>query len=338
MTDHAPPSLTIEEAMARLPADFAFFAERWRSELQPALAAREGARVAALRRKKFWTFGAVAAALLITGLGLTIVLTGYVPVIAFLVGAGIYGWGARDLAQLRVQTKEALVRPVAAQFGMTYEMKPVARPASLGGLQALGLIPDFHRAKIEDRLTGARNDAPFEFYEAHLEQKHESRDSNGNRSTSWVTVFRGQCLSAKFFKQFNGVTKVFRDAGVFNALMKMGQHEQSVRLEDPRFEKAFEVYGSDQIESRYLLTPDFMERLLALETQFEGRRLRCAFAGGEMMLAIEGKNLLEPGSMERRLDDPERVNEMLSDFAAIFLLLDAMSAQSTPLGLRNPTH
>ena len=35
-----------------------------------------------------------------------------------------------------------------------------------------------------------------------------------------------------------------------------------VKLEDVEFEKHFEVYGTDQIESRYLLTPSFMQRLL----------------------------------------------------------------------------
>src|SRR5436189_219873 len=81
------------------------------------------------------------------------------------------------------------------------------------------------------------------------------------------------------------------------------------RLEDPVFEKAFEVYGTDQIESRFILTPDFMERLLGLERTFQGKQLRCAFAGGEMFLAVAGKNLLESGSMHRRMDDLGRVRE-----------------------------
>jgi hypothetical protein len=108
-----------------------------------------------------------------------------------------------------------------------------------------------------------------------------------------------------------------------------------VKLEDPVFEKAFEVYSTDQIEARFILTPDFMERLIGLERTFKGRQVRCAFSGGCMFLACEGKNLLEPGSMHRKMDDLGRVREILQDFAAIFLLIDAMSQRLTPDALRD---
>ena len=38
-----------------------------------------------------------------------------------------------------------------------------------------------------------------------------------------------------------------------------------MKLENPDFEKTFDVYSTDQIEARYLLSPSMMERLLALE-------------------------------------------------------------------------
>jgi hypothetical protein len=55
-----------------------------------------------------------------------------------------------------------------------------------------------------------------------------------------------------------------------------------------------------------------------------------------MLLAVAGKNLLESGSMRRRMDDLNRVREILLDFAAIFLLIDAMSQKLTPDALRAP--
>jgi len=79
-----------------------------------------------------------------------------------------------------------------------------------------------------------------------------------------------------------------------------------------------------------------MERLIGLERTFKGRQVRCAFASGRMLLACEGKDLLEPGSMQRKMDDLGRVREILQDFAAIFLLIDAMSLRLTPDALRDP--
>jgi hypothetical protein len=41
-----------------------------------------------------------------------------------------------------------------------------------------------------------------------------------------------------------------------------------IRLEDPRFEKEFCVYGEDQVEARYILTPSLMERILAFKNKW----------------------------------------------------------------------
>ena len=45
---------------------------------------------------------------------------------------------------------------------------------------------------------------------------------------------------------------------------------RKVGLEDPHFEKIFEVFGDDQVEARAILTPVFMEELVALETAYAG--------------------------------------------------------------------
>ena len=94
------------------------------------------------------------------------------------------------------------------------------------------------------------------------------------------------------------------------------------------------MFSTDQIEARFILTPDFMERLIHLEKTFKGRKLRCAFSGGEMLVCVEGKNLFEPGSMHRPMTDLARVREILDDFSAVFLLIDSMVERRTPERLR----
>ena len=330
---------TIGEAMEGLPPDFHFFAERFRTTVQPGLAAREGDREAAVRRQRNFTIVGVLLGLAIfVGGGLLVgedgwMFGGFIGVAAAI---GLVAWGSQALEKLKTQTKLMLIEPVSAEFGMGYALSP-GQPQDIHTFRSLGLVPGWDRAKYEDQLTGSRNDMPFEFFEAHLEEKRTTTDSKGRTRTTWVTVFRGQCLIVKFHKKFNGVTKVYRDMGMMNWLGKLGQGKaQKVKLEDPVFEKAFEVYSTDQIEARFILTPDFMERLLGLERTFKGKQVRCAFSGGEMFLCCEGKNLLEAGSMYRKMDDLGRVREMLQDFAAIFLLIDAMSQRLTPDALRGP--
>lgn len=331
--------LSLSEAMEGLPEDFAFFADRFTGTIQPALAGREAERVKAVQRQwNFIVIGVVLGVAIFAGFTFLMPEDGMMFGGFIGVGAALAmgAWGSMALDKLGKETKLMLVEPVAQEFNIAYQVAP-GRPEDVMQFRSLDLVPGWDREKFEDRLTGTRNDTPFEFFEAHLEEKRTTTDGKGRTRTTWVTVFKGQCLVANFHKQFNGVTKVYRDAGALNFFKKLGQmgKGQRVKLEDPVFEKAFEVYSTDQIEARFILTPDFMERLIALERTFKGRQVRCAFSGGCMFLACEGKNLLEPGSMHRKMDDLGRVREILQDFAAIFLLIDAMSQRLTPDALRD---
>jgi hypothetical protein len=337
MADGAPKAeMTLEEAMTGLPKDFGFFADAFRNQVQPQLAAREGDRQAAVKKQRNFGLIGIVAAIAATAIGFAIgqgdglMFGGFAGLAG---GFGIFAWGSMALNKLAKETKLMLIEPVSSQFSMGYQLAPGV-PQTIHTMRSLGLVPRWDRSSFEDQLTGTRSEAPFEFFEAHLEEKRTTTDSKGRTRTTWVTVFRGQCLIARFPKPFNGITKVYRDMGMMNWLGKLGHKEPRVRLEDPVFEKAFEVYGTDQIEARFLLTPDFMERLVNLEKTFKGKQLRCAFAGGEMLLCVEGKNLLEPGSMYRKMDDLGRVKEILHDFAAIFLLIDSMCQRLAPEQLR----
>ena len=62
------------------------------------------------------------------------------------------------------------------------------------------------------------------------------------------------------------------------------------------FSKIFEAYGTDQVETRYLLTPTFMQRLVDLEQSVDGKKIRFAFTGGQLLIAVETENRYEAGS------------------------------------------
>jgi hypothetical protein len=326
--------MSLDEAMAGLPAEFGFFRDRFTSEVEPELSSREDARKEAVAHQKQFLIYAVVAALVLAGAGFVFFQSGAGVALGGVAGFGLYAMGSSKIKELARETKNVLVQPIAREFGMEFVVSPGPLP-DIQRYRELGLVPGWDRAAYEDQLTGRRGDAPFAMFEAHLEEKRQTSDGRGRTRTTWVTVFRGQCLVVHFPKPFTGVTKVFRDGGLFNAFMKLANREPKVRLEDPVFEKAFEVFSTDQVEARYLLTPDFMERLLALERTFAGSKLRCAFSGGEMLLCVEGKNLFEPGDMNRPMADLSRVREILQDFAAVFLLIDAMGQRRAPEALFN---
>lgn len=320
MTDKPEIDPAILEAMNGLREEFAGFAGIYQNEIRPALQAREDDREQAVRKARKYRYIGI-------GLGLVIALVGFIgfksvfgPFLGVLVGFGLVTWGGQDLKRFGKEAKELLIQPVVRRLGLNFQAEP-GEVASIYEHKNVGIVPSWDRASYEDRLTGTRDNVAFELFEAHLEEKRRSTDSKGRTTTRWITVFRGQCLRFHFDKTFYGRTLVTRDAGFFNQFGG-GKGMQRASLEDPEFEKIFEVYTTDQVESRYLLTPDLMQELVNLEKTFHGGKLKCCFDGGEMYITLQGGNLFEPGSMFTPLDSPNRLRELLEDFAAVFHIID----------------
>ena len=80
--------------------------------------------------------------------------------------------------------------------------------------------------------------------------------------------------------RFQGQTVVFR-----NSWFKLNLGKQRVKLENPNFEKQFDVFSTDQVEARYILTPNLMERLLELDSRFPGK-ITVSFRDSSVIIAI----------------------------------------------------
>jgi Protein of unknown function (DUF3137) len=243
-------------------------------------------------------------------------------VAALIVGA-IAGVVAFTVAYLPLQkvadsVKAASLNAISEAIGVRYRGSD-APLASLSRFKSLDLLPGYDRSHFEDFFHGERQGCAFDLCEAKLED--ERRDKDGDRE--YVTVFRGQIIRIAFPKAFLGVTVVKRDIGVFNALRGMGELKR-VTLGDSTFEKAFEVYSSDQVEARYLVHPVFMERLIHLEQAFNGRKIRCGFQDGDLLIAVEGENKFEIGDMFKPLADPARARKIVDDIAEVMRLMDAV--------------
>ena len=310
--------------LADLPEEFSGFDRVFENEIRPGLIAREAERIAAARKavQTRWIGGAIILGGALIGFAL--VKAPVVAIVIAVIGAGVIVWGNLDILKLEGEAKWLIVEPIARKLALTFEPKPGTCEA-IYRHRDVGVVPGWDRSRYEDLVTGRRGTVDFELFEAHLEEKRTTTDSKGRTQTSWVTVFRGQCLRFDFHKTFYGRTLITRDAGFFNRFGG-GGGLQRASLEDPVFEKIFEVYTSDQVESRYLLTPDFMQKLVDLEGVFRGGKLKAAFDGGEMFVTVQGGNLFEPGSMFKPLDSADRVRELLADFAAVFGLIDAVTA------------
>lgn len=312
--------------------------EALHAALSPWLVEREARRVAALRRAGLFTGIGVAVAGAIIAVGLVAGAPGEAALVGgLLAGIGLAAWGSAPVRALSREVKTELNRRIAAHFGLDYATEPAA-PARFDAFRRHGLVPHADRRRFEDHFSGVLHGARFELYEAELKQRRRSK-----RRTYYVTVFRGVLIRIDFPRTVEGVTLVTRDQGWFNGLQAMaksfgGRELERIGLVDPEFERAFEVYGTDQVMARYLLTPSFMERLLALEARMKGERVRAVFdealapgeGEGELLIAAETGNRFEAGSMLKPLDARERVETLYAEIAEIEAVIDTLLGRDHP--------
>lgn len=218
----------------------------------------------------------------------------------------------RRMSVVRREAKEKLMPALCHQIGLNYNLHPLN--SEINPYRNLSIIPSYDELTLEDQISGKAEGIDFNLFEAKL--VNVSRDSKGR--TTRTTVFQGFLVEFDFHKNFQGETIITKDHTVignfFTGWTKKGNR---VKLEDPEFEKIFEVHSSDQVEARYLLTPLFMERVLKFNRLPSVKQLQIAFKGGRIYMAIKRKgNAFEGGSFN--LNDPKLIEQNMNDIALIF--------------------
>ncbi len=160
------------------------------------------------------------------------------------------------------------------------------------------------RYRGEDMVQGMVGKTQIVFSELHAEYKTTTRNSKGHTQTHWHTIFKGLFFIADFNKHFRSQTVVLPDTAekLFGGLGKLLQswnvsRADLIKLEDPEFEREFVVYGSDQIEARYILSTSLMQRILDFKRK-TGMKIHLSFTGSKVYVALPmTKNLFEPKYM-----------------------------------------
>lgn len=116
--------------------------------------------------------------------------------------------------------------------------------------------------------------------------KHRSTEHPANN-------FVGMFAVVDFNKGFNGHTVILPDSMEkrMGYLTKNLQalnftRGQLVSLEDPEFEKDFVVYGTDQVEARYILSTSLMQRITALKRKID-KPIMLSFNKNKLYIGVQ---------------------------------------------------
>lgn len=148
------------------------------------------------------------------------------------------------------------------------------------------------------RITGEINKTPIVFSEVLAEENQKTTNEDGLGSSDYVVLFQGMFFIVDLKKNIRQNTLVYPDilkyfkSAIF---INENQNYDRIKLEDTEFEKFFEVYGTDQVESRYILSPALMARMVDFRKHTKNY-LQISFKDSKAYIGIflQGKNLSTP--------------------------------------------
>jgi hypothetical protein len=156
---------------------------------------------------------------------------------------------------------------LAARFGDLSFRSPAQ--LDLRGLNSERLFDDYDSAVSDNEFFGVHRGLPISIATLLL-----TSGSGKERRVS----FEGLLVEVTLPRGLKGTTAVIAGTGAFEQLRHWlkTSNRQHVALEDSRFAAVYDVWSTDQIAARELLTPALMERLLALSgsaVKIDGRPL-----------------------------------------------------------------
>jgi hypothetical protein len=214
--------------------------------------------------------------------------------------------------------KERVLPQIAAGVGsLTYRAASKDRVTKLG---AGRVLPDYDVLQADDEIAGTYDGMPVEIVEVKLKKRQNKKSR---------VVFDGLLIGITLPRSLTGTTVVMTDGGMWENFKTRwrGGSLEPVRLEHAEFEQRYEVYSTDQIEARALLTPAFMERFMAL-AKSSGFSLPGGMAEGNRLIVALPKgfgtgDLFEPPAYWKPAGGQELVR-LENDIRAVLEMADTV--------------
>lgn len=236
----------------------------------------------------------------------------HIKVIFFAV---IFGFGIHWFLKktFEVKVKENIIEDFATSFE-NYDWEYWQLGDSLldeKTLKSTKILPQFNESYSDDNFQGTYKGIPV------IISEQELKNGVGMYKTK---VFNGLVIEYTFEERTFPAEIIVRDSGV---LPPKGL--QKVALEDAEFDKMFTVYSNDQIESRFVLTTGFMEKIKALKILFDAKNISLSFNCQKLYIAVDiGCDSFNIARLYKSTDDKELLEKMYNQFDFILKIADLL--------------
>lgn len=231
------------------------------------------------------------------------------------VGLGYWSWW--PVKSYISKVKKDIFPIIFSFFGESFRYQEESR-LDVRGLQRDSLIiPEYSYADKSDYVKGDVSGVDIQLSEVKLKRKKDKQSDK--------VVFEGIMVLLSMNKNFSGNTVIKRDRGaILNFLTGNIGNCERVKLEDIKFEKEFEVFSSDQVEARYLLTPSFMERLMYLSDLF-GAKVEASFFNNRLLFLIHtNRDFFEISDVSKPVNFIQDANLIIEEMKTILQIIEIL--------------
>ena len=193
-------------------------------------------------------------------------------------------------------------------------------------ISSTGMMYMGDRYSSNDYISGKYKNINVVQADVHIEEEEETTDSEGNTTTTWVTIFRGRWMVFDFNKTFKANIQVsqkgFGNSRISNWGAKIKY--KKVMMEDQDFNNKFRIYAQDEHDAFYILTPSLMEKIKRLTSNISAKLLFC-FVDNKLHIGIQNnKDSFEHGVFTK-INEEKVVNEISQDIKLITNFVDELS-------------
>lgn len=144
------------------------------------------------------------------------------------------------------------------------------------------ILPNYDRINGSDYISGKYKGVEITYCDLHLEREHRERE-NGRTTTTYRTNFKGPVILVDLGKEIEGYVRIKERktprkesnflSDIFSGAAEaigIKTDDEIIEVENVEFNNQFEIKSNNHHMAFYILTPDFMEKIVDADTMAQG--------------------------------------------------------------------
>jgi len=216
-----------------------------------------------------------------------------VLILAAVVYCALYNWGSKGYMKQLLS-----INIVQDALGEVFEDCKYSYGERLSGslIEEAQLVSGWTSISGSDLVEGKYRGRGIEFSDIKLEKITYRTDGEGNvRKKKRVLLFKGHWLVFELGRELPATVRLSERGGRRAGQVLKGMAKGDVETENAAFNQQFRIQAEDPHTAFYILTPHFIEHIMAADAAAMARTSMC-FKSGRAHIALDtGRDLFEVG-------------------------------------------